>query len=160
MPNIDTCAANPACRGPGRAICWDGCGRGSGRPVGPQQWQFYTANDLQPRAAAAVVVDGRITFVAATPDALRRAPPGARKNSAWLSASGWIESRCSPPVFPTRQDLDAAVADRPVVLTRGQAQALVANSMALQRAGIDRNTDTGPAVVPAVCSRPDTTASV
>jgi predicted amidohydrolase YtcJ len=153
---------------------------------------FYTANDLQPRAQAAVVVDGRITFVGAGPDALRRAPPGARrldlhgttvlpgltdahahlgdigrreltfnlegtkslaelKNKlreraaagpagSWLSGGGWIESRWSPPVFPTRQDLDSAAANRPVVLKRADGHALVANSLALQRAGIDRNT--------------------
>jgi predicted amidohydrolase YtcJ len=157
---------------------------------------FYTANDLQPRAEAAVVVDGRITFVGATPDALRRAPPGARRldlhgatvlpgltdahahlggigerelsfnlegtkslaelqkalreraaggqPDTWLSGAGWIESRWSPAVFPTRQDLDAAAADRPVVLKRADGHALVANSQALRWAGIDRNTRDPP----------------
>src|SRR5690349_24153350 len=32
----------------------------------------------------------------------------------WLFGRGWIESRWSPPVFPTRKDLDAAAPDRPV----------------------------------------------
>jgi predicted amidohydrolase YtcJ len=157
---------------------------------------FYTANDAQPRAEAAVVVDGRIAFVGSGPDALRRAPPGARrldlhgatvlpgltdahahlsgigereltlnleatkslaelknkvrarasqgKPGSWLTGSGWIESRWLPPVFPTRQDLDAAAADRAVVLKRADGHALVANSLALQRAGIDRNTTDPP----------------
>ncbi len=157
---------------------------------------IYTAAAAQPRAQAIVIVEGRITFVGATADALRRAPVGARrldlhavtvlpgltdahahldgigareltfnlegtasladlKNrlreraarlppGAWLFGSGWIESRWSPPAFPTRKDLDAAVPDRPVVLERVDGHALVANSMALQRAGIDRNT-TDPA---------------
>ena len=157
---------------------------------------FYTATDDQPRAEAVVVVDGRITFVGKTPDALRRAPPGARqidlqgatvlpgltdahahlsgigereltfnlegtaslvelknelheraaqgKPGTWLFGRGWLESRWSPPVFPTRQDLDAAVANRPVVLRRADGHTLVVNSLALKRAGIDRNTADPP----------------
>jgi len=198
MPNIDTRAANlsrSSGSGPRNML-----GRlraaAAAAPLVLGNGNFYTANELQPRAAAAVVVDGRITFVGATPDALRRAPPGARrldlhgatvlpgltdahahlsgigarelsfnlegtkslaelknalraraaggKPGAWLTGSGWIESRWSPPVFPTRQDLDAAVADRPVVLKRADGHALVANSLALQRAGIDQNTADPP----------------
>ncbi|MBS0419044.1 MAG: amidohydrolase [Proteobacteria bacterium] len=198
MPNIDTWAANPA-RG-GRAGPGNMLGRlraaAAAAPLVLGNGNFYTANDLQPRAEAAVVVDGRITFVGATPDALRRAPPGARRidlhgatvlpglsdahahlsgigarelsfnlegtkslaelqkalrkraaggqPGTWLTGSGWIESRWSPAVFPTRQDLDAAVADRPVVLERADGHSLVANSQALQRAGIDRNTSDPP----------------
>jgi predicted amidohydrolase YtcJ len=198
MPNIDTCGANLS------SFRQAGAGNMLGRlrvaaaavPLVLSNGNFYTANDLQPRAQAAVVVDGRITFVGAGPDALRRAPPGARrldlhgttvlpgltdahahlgdigrreltfnlegtkslaelKNKlreraaggpagSWLSGGGWIESRWSPPVFPTRQDLDTAVANRPVVLKRADGHALVANSLALQRAGIDRNTADPP----------------
>ena len=58
----------------------------------------------------------------------------------WLFGRGWLESRWTPPAFPTRKDLDAAAADRPVVLRRADGHALVANSLALKRAGIDRNT--------------------
>jgi predicted amidohydrolase YtcJ len=63
------------------------------------------------------------------------------KPGDWLSGRGWIESRWSPAVFPTRQDLDAVVSDRAVVLRRADGHALIANSLALQRAGIDRNTE-------------------
>jgi predicted amidohydrolase YtcJ len=153
---------------------------------------IYTAADGQPRAQAIVIVEGRITFVGATPDALRRAPPGARRidlrgvtvlpgltdahmhldgvgereltfnlegtasleelqnkireragglpAGAWLFGRGWLESRWSPPAFPTRQDLDAAAPNLAVVLKRADGHALVANSEALRRAGIDRNT--------------------
>jgi predicted amidohydrolase YtcJ len=62
------------------------------------------------------------------------------KPGDWLVGRGWIESRWTPAVFPTRQDLDEVVADRAVVLTRADGHALVANSLALKRAGIDRNT--------------------
>src|SRR3984893_15961870 len=62
------------------------------------------------------------------------------KPGSWLFGRGWIESRWTPPAFPTRNDLDTAVPDRPVVLRRAECHALVANSLALKRAGIDRNT--------------------
>ncbi len=62
------------------------------------------------------------------------------KAGDWLTGRGWIESRWTPAAFPTRQDLDDVVADRAVVLTRADGHALVANSLALKRAGIDRNT--------------------
>ena len=62
------------------------------------------------------------------------------KPGDWLFGRGWIESRWNPPAFPTRTDLDQAAPDRPVVLERVDGHALVANSLALRRAGIDRNT--------------------
>ena len=62
------------------------------------------------------------------------------KPGSWLFGRGWIESRWTPPAFPTRNDLDTAVPDRPVVLRRADGHAVVANSLALKRAGIDRNT--------------------
>jgi predicted amidohydrolase YtcJ len=194
MPNIDTCSANLSSFR--QALAGNMLGRlrvaAAAAPLVLTNGNFYTANDLQPRAQAAVVVDGRITFVGAGPDALRRAPPGARRldlhgttvlpgltdahahlgdigrreltfnlegtkslaelqnklreraaagpAGSWLSGGGWIESRWSPPVFPTRQDLDSAAPNRPVVLKRADGHALVANSLALRRAGIDRNT--------------------
>jgi predicted amidohydrolase YtcJ len=63
---------------------------------------------------------------------------------AWIVGRGWIESRWSPPVFPTRADLDAAEAKRPVVLVRADGHALVANSAALALAKIDRTTPNPP----------------
>jgi predicted amidohydrolase YtcJ len=156
----------------------------------------HTADDARPRAEAVVAVDGRITFVGSSADALRRAPANAErvdlegqavfpgftdahahldaigfrelefnlqglgslkelqealrkratqtKPGDWLTGSGWIESRWTPAVFPTRQDLDAVVADRAVVLRRADGHAVVANSLALRRAGIDRNTAAPP----------------
>ena len=62
------------------------------------------------------------------------------KAGDWLVGRGWIESRWTPQTFPTRQDLDEVVSDRAVVLGRADGHALVANSLALKRAGIDRNT--------------------
>ncbi len=62
----------------------------------------------------------------------------------WIEGRGWIESRWSPAKFPTRQDLDEVAADRAVVLTRADGHALVANSLALERANIDRDTADPP----------------
>jgi hypothetical protein len=62
----------------------------------------------------------------------------------WLTGRGWIESRWTPAAFPTRADLDQVVNDRPVVLERADGHALVANSVALKRAGIDRRTPDPP----------------
>ena len=62
------------------------------------------------------------------------------KAGDWLVGRGWIESRWTPQTFPTRQDLDEVVSDRAVVLGRADGHALIANSLALKRAGIDRNT--------------------
>jgi predicted amidohydrolase YtcJ len=156
----------------------------------------YTADDRNPRAEAVVAVDGRITYVGSSAEALKRAPAGARKidlhgqtvfpgltdshahlagigerelsfdlqgtaslgelkqklaaradaypNAAWIVGRGWLESRWMPPAFPTKADLDSVVKDRPVVLWRADGHALVANSAALKRAGIDRNTANPP----------------
>ena len=62
------------------------------------------------------------------------------KPGEWIFGRGWIESRWTPPAFPGRSDLDAVVADRPVVLERADGHAVVANSKALELAGIDRHT--------------------
>ncbi|MBR9826510.1 MAG: amidohydrolase [Alphaproteobacteria bacterium] len=52
---------------------------------------------------------------------------------------GWIETHYPEARFPTRQDLDAVAPDNPVVLIRADGHALVANSMALEQAGITRD---------------------
>jgi predicted amidohydrolase YtcJ len=156
----------------------------------------HTVDAAHPRAEAVIAVDGRVTFVGSSADALRRAPANAErvdlkgqalypgftdahahldgigfrelefnlqglgslkelqealrkratqsKPGDWVTGRGWIESRWSPAVFPTRQDLDSVVADRAVVLRRADGHALVANSLALRRAGIDRNTAAPP----------------
>jgi predicted amidohydrolase YtcJ len=204
MPNIDTHTPRWARNPPGARTMLGGfCGLSvlfllnfpAAAPAAAllfEHGNFYTAADSQPRAEAVVIVEGRITFVGKSTDALRRAPAGAQridlhgvtvlpgltdahahldgigqreltfnlegtasveelKNKLherstqgnpgdWLFGRGWIESRWTPPAFPTRQDLDAAAPERPVVLRRADGHALVANSLALKRAGIDRNT--------------------
>lgn len=53
---------------------------------------------------------------------------------------GWIETHWPEARMPTRADLDAVVADRPVWLDRADGHAGVANSAALALAGIDAAT--------------------
>lgn len=75
-------------------------------------------------------------------EALKRrlAERAAADAAAWIVGVGWIESKWAPPAFPTRQDLDAVVGDRPVVLERADGHAVVVNSKALEIAGIGRAT--------------------
>ena len=63
---------------------------------------------------------------------------------AWLQGRGYNEARFAEGRGPTRDDLDAVIEDRPVVLMRTCAHIVVCNSRALELAGIDRNT-TAPA---------------
>ncbi len=64
----------------------------------------------------------------------------AKDQGAWIVGRGWIESRWTPAIFPTRRDLDAIVVDIPVVLERIDGHAIVVNSLALRIAGITRDT--------------------
>ena len=58
----------------------------------------------------------------------------------WVTGRGWIETFWKPPVFPTRQDLDRIAPGHPVVLTRADGHASIANSAALRLANITRTT--------------------
>ena len=64
--------------------------------------------------------------------------------SPWIEGRGWIESRWTPAEFPTRQDLDAAIGSRPVILERIDGHAIVVNSLALKIAGITSTTPNPP----------------
>jgi predicted amidohydrolase YtcJ len=64
----------------------------------------------------------------------------ANPKAQWIVGRGWIETHWTPAAFPSKADLDAVESARPVVLRRSDGHALVANSAALKRAGITRNT--------------------
>ncbi len=55
---------------------------------------------------------------------------------AVLEGRGWIETHWPEERFPNRQDLDAVAPDIAVFLRRADGHALVANSLALEMAGI------------------------
>lgn len=77
----------------------------------------------------------KAAFLARVDSAVKRAKPGA-----WVTGRGWIETFWSPPVFPTRADLDRIAPNNPVVLTRADGHASVANSMALKLASVTGRT--------------------
>ncbi len=58
-----------------------------------------------------------------------------------LFGRGWIETHWPEARFPTRWDIDAILPDVPVVLRRADGHALVANSKALEVAGISEATE-------------------
>ena len=69
-----------------------------------------------------------------------RAKAAALPAGAWLHGRGYNEARFPEGRGPTRRDLDAIVADRPVVLMRTCAHIVACNSRALEAAGIGRDT--------------------
>ncbi len=62
------------------------------------------------------------------------------KPGEWVTGRGWIETFWTPPVFPTRWDLDKVAPNNPVILERADGHGAVANSAALKIAGVDKNT--------------------
>ena len=62
------------------------------------------------------------------------------KPGEWVTGRGWIETFWTPPVFPTRWDLDKVSPNNPLILERADGHGSVANSAALKIAGIDKNT--------------------
>jgi hypothetical protein len=65
-----------------------------------------------------------------------QAEAARRPLGAWLLGRGWNEARLAEGRAPTRRDLDAALPDRPVVLTRTCGHIYACNSRALEAAGI------------------------
>ncbi|MEW4448608.1 amidohydrolase family protein [Qipengyuania sp. JC766] len=59
---------------------------------------------------------------------------------AWIIGRGWNQERWGLGRFPTAEELDAAVADRPVYLERVDGHASWANTEAMRRAGITAET--------------------
>lgn len=69
-----------------------------------------------------------------------KARVGQAKSGEWVTGRGWIETFWKPAVFPTRAQLDQVAPNNPVILTRADGHASVANSAALKLASVDRNT--------------------
>lgn len=74
-------------------------------------------------------------------EALAIAKEHAESSSAgWVRGRGWNQVVWKLGRFPTAKELDTAVADRPAWLERVDGHAGWANTLALQRAGITRDT--------------------
>lgn len=75
------------------------------------------------------------TLVQTLADEVAKTPKGET-----VYGRGWIETHWPEDRFPTRQDLDAVSPDNPVLLQRSDGHAMVANSAALNAAGITKDT--------------------
>ncbi len=58
----------------------------------------------------------------------------------WITGYGWSEDEIAEGRRPLRADLDLAAPNNPVILTRAGGHSAVVNSLALELAGIHRNT--------------------
>jgi hypothetical protein len=63
---------------------------------------------------------------------------------AWLLGQGWNETEWAEPRVPTRADLDPFTGDHPAILWRADLHLAVANSRALEAAGITAETADPP----------------
>lgn len=63
-----------------------------------------------------------------------------RSRGAWVLGGGWNQERWGIGRFPTAAELDAAVGDKPVYLTRVDGHAAWVNSRALALSGITKDT--------------------
>jgi predicted amidohydrolase YtcJ len=62
------------------------------------------------------------------------------KPGEWVTGRGWIETFWTPPVFPTRFDLDKISPNNPVFLSRADGHGAVANSAALKLGNVTKDT--------------------
>jgi predicted amidohydrolase YtcJ len=66
------------------------------------------------------------------------------KEGEWITGGGWDHTMWPDKRFPNRQQLDAVAPKNPVILTHVSGHVAVANSIALERAEIDKNTPNPP----------------
>jgi predicted amidohydrolase YtcJ len=66
------------------------------------------------------------------------------KVSEWITGSGWDHTLWAERKFPNRHQLDAVAPKNPVILTHVSGHVAVANSLALKKAEIDKNTPNPP----------------
>ncbi len=73
-----------------------------------------------------------------------RAYADGHPKDAWIIGFGWNQELWPDKRFPTAADLDAVVADRPVMLERVDGHAVVANTAAMKAAGVTDDTKAPP----------------
>ena len=101
---------------------------------------FYDAHQHQLYAGLAESqVDARTGSIAELVERIRRRaadrPPGT-----WLEATGYDETKFAERRHPTRQDLDRASEQHPILVTRTCGHVMALNSLALVEAGVDSAT--------------------
>ena len=97
--------------------------------------------DLDPGVAAGTLVLD-LSMTESLDEALSRiaAYAAAYPDRPWIIGRGWNQERWGLGRFPTAEELDAVVADRPVWLERVDGHAGWANSMALRAGGVSADT--------------------
>lgn len=73
-----------------------------------------------------------------------RARVATSKPGDWITGRGWDHTLWTPAKFPTREDLDAVSKDHPMLFTHISGHVSVANSKALELAGITAATPNPP----------------
>ncbi len=68
----------------------------------------------------------------------------ALPKGAWVVGRGWNQHQWDNPTEPTRRELDDITPENPVMMVRVCGHNLLANSLALSIAGIDRDTEEPP----------------
>ena len=58
----------------------------------------------------------------------------------WIIGRGWIEKKWPEKRFPTIEELNNISEEKPIALERADGHAIIVNDLALELAGIDRNT--------------------
>lgn len=116
--------------------------------------------DAEGRAIIPGLIDAHIHFLAysrsltkvqldgarSLDDALELVAAKARETEPgqWVLGGGWNNYLWSPPLFPTRHDLDRIAPNNPVYLDRKDIHSCWVNSIALERAGVTRDTADPP----------------
>jgi predicted amidohydrolase YtcJ len=69
----------------------------------------------------------------------RTRPPGE-----WILNGGWDHEAWTPPALPTHELIDDVTPDHPVWVNRSDGHMMLANALAMRRAGVDRSTPDVP----------------
>jgi predicted amidohydrolase YtcJ len=95
----------------------------------------------------------KATSISKIQDLLRKQAQNTR-SGAWVLGYGWDQERLDERRYPTRSDLDAAVSDKPVCIYRICGHMCVVNTVALQIAGVTK--ETAPAAGGVIDRDPET----
>jgi len=93
-------------------------------------------------SAAADMLAVRLNGVASIEDLQKHLADAvaAHKEGDWITGSGWDHTLWPDKKFPTKQQLDTVSPKNPVLLTHISGHVAVANSLALQLAGVTKDT--------------------
>jgi predicted amidohydrolase YtcJ len=96
--------------------------------------------------AAADLLAVPLTGVPSAEEMQKRVAEAVAKHKAgeWITGGGWDHTLWAEKRFPNRQQLDAVSPKNPVILTHISGHVAVANSLALQKAEIDKYTPNPP----------------